>query len=90
MATDRDEAEIIDVVRGLRQYITGFDNSHVLLGKVHAIADEEIRERIRVVASKISGVSRETSAVLQALEKSTQYRNILKKYKITNDEETDG
>ena len=90
MATDRDEAEIIDVVRGLRQYTTGFDNCHVLLGKLHAFTEPEIKERIRELASKMSAVSRETSQLLQILEKSQQYRGILKKYRINTTEDDHG
>lgn len=81
------DAEILDTVRKLRQYVTSMDNSYTVMDRLIKIDDAQIQDTLKNVMPKISSVAKEISVTLKSIENSRPYRDMVRKFNIEDEDD---
>ena len=81
------DAEILDVVRRLRQYVTTLDNCHLVLDKLSKINDESIKTNVKALIPELIIAGSKTATTLKNIEASKSYRDMLKKFHIDDNKD---
>lgn len=84
MITDPD---LLDIVRRLRNYMVAFDNVNVVLEKTLDIDDATISDPIHQLIPDVVSSARNISAVLKKIESSRQYRDLVKRYNLEEEQD---
>lgn len=80
--TSISDAEILDVVRRLRSYMSVLDNCHLVGNGLLKINDTSIKSSIEVLLPELLAVSKKTSVTLKLIENSKFYRDMVKKFNL--------
>lgn len=83
------DADILDIVRRLRAYMTALDNSHLVLNGLAGIEDAAIRTSVEDALPDTLAASRKISVTLKLIENSKSYRDMLKKFNIKEEDENE-
>ena len=82
------EADILDVVRRLRQTVNSLDNANFLSDKVNMLGDPMLSILVEKAVARISSASELTSSLLKHIENNRTYKEIVKKYRAPSVEVT--
>lgn len=85
------DADLLDLVRKMRQYMTTLDGCHMALDIAAGIEELAIKKDATAMQSEVVAVAKKTSELLKKIESTKQYRDMLRKYNMsdTNEEEDD-
>jgi hypothetical protein len=75
------DADILDVVRKLRQYTNSLDNVHWLIAKIEAINDPQLSALANKVMLQVDEAGAQAANLLKHVEGNKTYRDIVKKYR---------
>jgi len=82
------DADLLYVVRKLRQYLSSLDNSNYILGIMDSIDDVNVEMLTVETLPLLSQSSSRLSQLLKQIESTRAYRNMLKNFNM--EEDTDG
>lgn len=83
------DADLLDIVRRLRSYMSATDNVHNTLNMAQDIDDPTVIKQIQSLLVDIPPVTLRCAQALRGIEATRQYRDMTKKFNIT-DEDEDG
>jgi inactivated superfamily I helicase len=81
------DPNLLDAVRRLRQYMSSLDNTQAVLESISSIDDKQVVDLAFNLTPKISNVAREISSALKIIEGCRQYRDMLRKYNLEDEDE---
>jgi hypothetical protein len=81
------DADLLDVVRRLRSYMSTMDNVDNTLNLAQDIDDPTIVKQVQALLVDIPPITLRCAHVLRAVEATKQYREMIKKYNLTEDDE---
>ena len=80
-------AELLDIVRRLRNYMSTIDNIHTTLNSVLQIDDVTISTKTSALLSTVAGTNAQIAQLLRQIEASKSYRDMAKKFNIKEEED---
>lgn len=85
-------AEMLDIVRRMRTYMSALDNCHLLVNGLSDIDDATIKTNVSALLPDMFSLNKRISTALKLIENSKGYREMLKSFNIKEDEreEEDG
>jgi hypothetical protein len=86
------DAEILDIVRRLRSYMTTLDNCHLVINGLTNIDDTVICANVEELLPELLSTNKKVSSTLKLIENSKAYRDMLKKFNLKEElgDEEDG
>lgn len=81
------DAELLDSVRRLRSYMITMDNVHHVLNQVESIDDPTVSKLASATILDVPTINTKVSLMLRTIEASKQYRDMLKKYNMKEEDE---
>lgn len=75
------EAELLDVVKKLRQYTNALDNAHFLAGKIKILKDSALTHLATKVMVDVDEAAAGMANLLRHIEGSVSYRDVVRKFK---------
>lgn len=75
------EADILDIVKRLRQFTNALDNVHWLADKLELLQDPALTTMANRTMGQIDEAGAQSANLLKHVEGSKAYRDIVKKYK---------
>jgi len=82
------DPDLLDVVRKLRQYMSSLDNTHAVLDALQNIEDKQVVDATFSIIPKVSNVASDISAALKVIEGCKQYRDLLRKYSLEDEDDS--
>jgi len=79
------DAELLDVVRRLRQYLVALDNCQFMSEQLSRIDDGIVRTNISTLIPTMTETSRMVNILLKNIEASKPYRNMTKHFNLKED-----
>lgn len=83
------DAELLDVVRRLRGYMTTMDNVHHMLNLAQEMDDPAVIKQAQSLQVDIPTINLRVAQTLRAIEGSRQYRDMVKKFHIAPEAEAE-
>jgi hypothetical protein len=74
------DAEILEIVRRLRTYMSTYDNCFQTLSSVAYIGDAQISANVKILLPKIISTAKEISNTLKQIEGSRGYKDMLRHF----------
>jgi hypothetical protein len=76
------DAELLDVVRRLRQYLVTLDNCQFMSDQLSKIDDETVRNNISALVPGMTETSQKVNTLLKSIETSKPYRNMTRHFNL--------
>lgn len=83
------DSDLLDVVRRLRSYMSTMDNVHNTLNMAQEIEDDQIRRDSKSLLLDIPTLNTRVSTLLRTIESSRSYRDMIKKFNMKQEQETE-
>lgn len=81
------DADLLDIVRRLRLYMSTIDNVHQALNLAQDMDDEKIVKEIKSLIIDIPSLNLRVSGVLRNIENTRAYRDMLRKFSARHNED---
>lgn len=82
-----EDAELLDAVRRVRSYMITIDNVHHVLTKLQLMDDKVIVDQSMSLLGDAPDLNMRISLLLRSVESSKQYRAMIRKFNINEEEE---
>lgn len=79
------DAELLDVVRRLRTYMTTIDSCHMVFTKGVDVGDPTVTTNVNTLLPEIHKTGQKISQTLKIIENSKRYRDMLRKFNMKED-----